>query len=101
MGKLIKSEGLTVLDKTHTTQLNCFLTAAQSLQKGEIEFMDEAHSGRLLPPHDGLQGQQGAGHRHQSIRGLGGGRPEAVIVRDFMAALLMFCFNSRAGQQVR
>lgn len=30
---LIKSGGLTVLDKMHTTQLNCFLTAPQSLQK--------------------------------------------------------------------
>lgn len=48
MWKLIRLERLTVLDKVNTTQLNCFLTAAQSLQKGEIEFMDEdpwsAHS---------------------------------------------------------
>ena len=93
MGKLIKSEGLTVLDKTHTTQLNCFLTAAQSLQKGEIEFMDEANTGRLLSPYDGLQGCQGTGHRHQSIRRRGGGRPEAVIVRDFIT----LCLNNRVG----
>lgn len=30
---LIKSGGLTLLDKMHTTQLNCFLTAPHSLQK--------------------------------------------------------------------
>lgn len=41
MWKLIRLERLTILDKANTTQLNCFLTDARSLQKGEIEFMDE------------------------------------------------------------
>lgn len=35
MQNLIKSGGLTLLDKMHTTQLNCFLTAPHSLQKIE------------------------------------------------------------------
>lgn len=37
---LIKWGGLTVLDKMHTTQLNCFLTALQSLQKKENGLID-------------------------------------------------------------
>lgn len=49
---LIKSGGggLTVLDKIHTTQLNCFLTALRSLQKKEIGLIDDIPHAHLTVP---------------------------------------------------
>lgn len=47
---LIKSGELTVLDKIHTPQLNCFLTAPQRLQKKEIGLIDDIPRAHLTVP---------------------------------------------------